>query len=94
LSAALFISCFITYISKKLYGFTFITFSSVVLDCGAPDTPSNGGVSYTLTTEDSTVVYSCDDGFVLCGDENRSCLSTGVWSGSVPDCISEYIVTK
>jgi len=62
------------------------------VDCGAPDTPSNGSVSYTLTTEGSAVVYSCDDGFVLCGDESRSCLSTGVWSGSVPDCISECIM--
>ena len=60
------------------------------MDCKEPDTPSNGDVSYTMTTEGSTVVYSCDDGFVLCGDENRTCLSTGVWSGSVPDCISEY----
>jgi len=62
-----------------------------VVDCGAPGTLSNGDVSYTLTTESSTVVNSCDDGFILCGDENRTCLSTGVWSGSVPDCISEYI---
>jgi len=71
------------------------------VDCGAPDPPSNGSVSYTLTTEGSTVVHNCDDGFVLCGDENRTCLSfpisgflsgfTGVWSGSVPDCISEYM---
>ncbi|XP_065918601.1 sushi, von Willebrand factor type A, EGF and pentraxin domain-containing protein 1-like isoform X2 [Dysidea avara] len=59
-----------------------------VVDCGEPDTPSNGGVSYTITTEGSTIVYSCDPGFVLCGDENRTCLSTGMWSGSVPDCIS------
>ena len=64
------------------------------MDCGAPDTPSDGDVSYTLTTEGSTVVYSCDDGFVLCGNQNRTCLSTGVWLGSVPDCISEYIVTN
>ena len=64
--------------------------SPSVVDCGEPDTPSNGGVSYTITTEGSTIVYSCDPGFVLCGDENRTCLSTGMWSGSVPDCISEY----
>ena len=77
-----------------------ISSSCLGVDCGAPDTPSNGDVSYTLTTEGSTVVYSCDDGFVLCGNENRTCLSipisgflsgfTGFWSGLVPDCISEY----
>ena len=62
------------------------------MDCGEPDTPSNGGVSDAITTEGSTVVYSCDSGFVLCGDENRTCLSTGMWSGSVPDCISEFSI--
>ena len=64
---------------------------SSLVSCGVPDTPSNGDASYTLTTEGSTVVYSCDDGFVLCGNQNRTCLPNGVWSGSVPDCISEYI---
>ena len=68
-----------------------IFYSVLVVDCGEPDTPSNGGVSDAITTEGSTVVYSCDSGFVLCGDENRTCLSTGMWSGSVPDCISEYV---
>ena len=62
----------------------------LVVDCKEPDSPSNGYGDYTATTEGSTVVYSCDPGFVLCGDENRICLSTGIWSGSVPDCISEW----
>ena len=62
----------------------------LVENCKEPDSPSNGDVDYTATTEGSTVVYSCDPGFVLCGDENRTCLSTGMWSGSTPDCISEY----
>ena len=73
----------------KLNAYMCIYLSGV--DCEKPDTPSNGGVSYTITTEGSTIVYSCDPGFVLCGDENRTCLSTGMWSGSVPDCISEYV---
>ena len=72
------------------------------MSCGEPDTPSNGVANYTMTTEGSTVVYSCDPGFVLCGDENRTCISipisgllsafTGFWSGSVPMCISELYV--
>ncbi|XP_065918054.1 uncharacterized protein [Dysidea avara] len=57
------------------------------VDCQTPGTPSNGDALVITTTFGSTVMYSCDSGYALCGDETRMCLSNAMWSGSVPDCI-------
>ena len=35
-----------------------------------------------------TATYSCDTGYILVGDSNRTCQATGVWSGSEPICQS------
>ena len=45
----------------------------------------NGSVSLTTTTFGSRAVFSCDASFVLRGDSNRTCESTG-WSGNNPSC--------
>ena len=65
---------------------------STVVNCGHPGVPSNGKVNLTNATLGSTVTYTCDVPFVLCGDDTRTCLPTGVWSGVAPSCnlISEY----
>lgn len=42
-----------------------------------------------MTTFGSVAYHSCDDEFLLCGSENRTCQANGLWSGSLPDCISE-----
>ena len=47
---------------------------------------ANGNVTLTSTTLGSTVTYTCDVPFVLCGDDTRTCLTTGMWSGSAPSC--------
>jgi len=71
--------------------FLLILFINLVVDCRSPGVPSNGVVTIISTTFGSTVMYSCDSGYALCGNDTRMCLSTGMWSGSVPDCISEFI---
>ena len=69
-----------------------ITYVSTVVNCGHPGVPANVNVNLTNTTLGSTVTYTCDVPFVLCGDDTRMCLPTGVWSGVAPSCnlISEY----
>lgn len=62
---------------------------NVVVDCGSPGTPTNGLSDIITTIFGSVVNHSCDDEFILCGSENRTCQANGMWSGSVPDCISK-----
>ena len=62
------------------------------VDCGDPGIPANGDASYENTTLDSTVTYSCNSSYVLCGDDTRTCLPNGAWSGAMPSCICESCV--
>ena len=60
-----------------------------VVSCDALTDPVNGQVSHTAgTTFRQTATYSCDMGYNLVGDNNRTCQATGVWSGSEPICQS------
>ena len=56
------------------------------VDCNEPGSPSDGGRDINTTTYRSLVHYTCDDGFRLVGDSSRECLSSGVWSGDIPQC--------
>ena len=49
---------------------------------------SGGGVCYSGDSVGSVAVYFCDDGYTLEGDTTRECLSSGLWNGSTPQCIS------
>ena len=62
---------------------------NLAVDCGFPDVPSNGDGAVISTTLQSVTVYTCDDTYARCGDEIRTCLPTGMWSGSVPNCTSK-----
>ena len=70
---------------------TLSAFFYLVVDCGHPGTPSNGSSNFISTILDATVIHSCDSGYVLCnGDETRTCQSDLLWSGILPECISEF----
>ena len=63
--------------------FPFLT----VVNCGTLTNPANGQVHYTgSTTFGETANYTCDLGYNLVGGRTRTCLATGVWSGSAPTC--------
>ena len=36
--------------------------------------------------EGSVATHSCNDGFIFSGDEERTCQSSGAWSGSAASC--------
>ena len=55
--------------------------------CLALSNPANGQVSVTGRTSGSTAIYTCNTGYKLTGDQTRTCLSTGTWSGQEPTCI-------
>ena len=57
------------------------------VDCGNLTDPANGQVDHTAgTTFRQTATYSCNTGYGLVGDSNRTCQANGVWSGSAPTC--------
>ena len=58
----------------------------IAVDCGALNDPNNGDVSLTGTTFESTATYSCSDGYVLEGEQTRTCQADTEWSGTVPHC--------
>ena len=61
------------------------------IDCGVLINPANGEVVAFVTTFNSTATYSCNTGYTLTGDDMRTCLETGLWSGSEPMCTGKYI---
>ena len=65
----------------------------LVADCGSLDAPEDGSVDHPTTVSVyrstifvATATFSCHSGFVLSGERELSCLETGLWSGSSPEC--------
>ena len=56
------------------------------MDCGDLDDPENGQVVLTGTTLRSIATYSCSVGYVLVGEQTRTCQANGQWSGRAPFC--------
>ena len=62
---------------------------TTAVDCGQLPAPENGLIDGNLTTFNNTASYSCDTGYELVGDQTRTCLASGNWSGSQPSCDGE-----
>ena len=63
---------------------------TAVADCGGLGNPEGGVVSVSETTYDSMATYSCNPRHTLImGDEERTCQSSGVWSGNEPICMGK-----
>ena len=65
----------------------------LVADCGSLDATEDGSVDHPTTVSVygstifvATATFSCHSGFVLSGESELSCLETGLWSGSSPEC--------
>lgn len=65
-------------------------------ECGFPGVPLNGSIhgSSLLFLEGEEVTYYCDEGFVLFGEEKRSCGTNGSWVGSLPECKLNLALAK
>ena len=69
-------------------------YCTTAIECPNLSNPANGRVSLNGITVGSLATYECDPGFVLRGNERRSCLSTGRWSGSDPECVGMYTMLE
>lgn len=74
---------------QRTYRFKFITLSYYsmisVRVCGELSI-EDGSVDTGLSIEGLIANYTCDTGFRLVGDDERVCLSNGLWSGTNPAC--------
>lgn len=69
---------------------TWFYYSSVI-NCTDLEAPTNGTVT-GKGSFGSVVTYSCDTGFILSGDTNRTCQADGAFTGSAPVCTSTWHV--
>ena len=60
-----------------------------VVVCGPLEDPVNGRVIVTSEEFGGEATYRCDSGFILVGNTQRSCATTG-WTGQDPTCRCKY----
>ncbi|XP_036069422.1 sushi domain-containing protein 2 isoform X1 [Oryzias melastigma] len=58
-----------------------------VVSCGFLPAPTNGKKNGSRYLQGDTVSFSCDEGYLLFGSEERTCLEDGAWSGEESHCI-------
>lgn len=61
-------------------------FMCIPKTCPSPDLPSNGELYYEDTVYQSTVNYTCNEGYILTGASTVTCLASGRWSAPTPEC--------
>ncbi len=65
--------------------------SSFTADCGILAAPENSEIVFNSTLVGSVAVHTCEPGFVFsAGNLQRTCLNTGLWSGTAPLCAGEF----
>lgn len=55
--------------------------------CGSPDKKVNTTVIGNEQSIGAVIRYQCPTDYVLVGDENRTCMEDGFWSGRAPSCL-------
>ncbi len=53
--------------------------------------PTNGTVIGNSVSFGSKVTYTCNNGYILSGNNSRMCQDDGQWTGSAPVCNSKYL---
>lgn len=63
------------------------------VNCGPPNTVSNGKVFGNESTYNSQIKYRCNDGYNMTNLSNalQICLLSGYWSGETPECLCLYL---
>ena len=62
----------------------------VAVSCNDTGSPSNGSRSGDDFTFGNTVSFKCNPGYEIIGSRNRTCTSSGTWSGIQPNCTGKH----
>ena len=62
-------------------------------ECSTLKNPRYGQVVLTGTIFGSTATYSCNTGFILVGEQTRTCQANGKWSGRAATCHRKYEIS-
>ena len=60
--------------------------SVLVVYCQSLSQPDHGHISMSERKFESTANFSCNEGFIIHGSSNRTCLKDGSWSGTETVC--------
>ena len=63
--------------------------TAVIVTCDDLSAPANGDVDQPGNSVGTVSTYTCNGGYLLVGDETRTCQESGQWSGSQPICECE-----
>ena len=64
-------------------------------ECDKPANPSHGSVETPDGTEiGDEAIYTCDVCYAMDGNDVRTCLPTGYWSGQAPTCSRKLLVLR
>ncbi|KAI3353001.1 hypothetical protein L3Q82_019577, partial [Scortum barcoo] len=61
-------------------------FKCIPKRCPYPDPPLYGELFYEDTVYQSTITYTCNEGYILTGAGSSECLANGTWSDPAPEC--------
>ena len=73
-------------IDKQVQAFKIVT----GIRCEDPGEPINGGTTVSSFSVGSTAIHFCNEGFILDGVSQRTCLENGTFSDSLPTCVSKW----
>lgn len=65
------------------------------MDCGTPESIPSGGfaLASNATYYGTAVLYECEENYRLEGHARRLCLENGTWSGGLPTCRGEIVIS-
>ena len=55
--------------------------------CPVPESIPTGSMKYTGRSYGSVAKYSCPNGYIISGYQQRRCESNGKWTGTPPKCV-------
>ena len=68
---------------------------NAIQGCPTPLDVADASKSYTGTYAGDKATYTCDSGFsVVSGDVIHTCTDVGTWTGSLPVCQGNHVVSK
>lgn len=74
------------YLSIVKYNECFMFSIYAAVQCPILEAPKDGQVQFTSTAFGAVATYRCHSGFLIEGDEERTCQADGSWSGAIPIC--------